>query len=81
MNLPPRDRRSSCAKCGKVVADADDLTAVHKAEGKRDDIKNKVEDQGTKVDKSLKQLGLAMHMKKTKFITAMNYQRRSPVTS
>ena len=78
MNLSPKERKSFCRECGKAVVYADDLTALHKGEGSREDIKRKVELQGEKVDISLKKLGLAMNKSKTQFITAMNYQRKKP---
>ena len=74
MSTPSTERRSRCEECGKVVTHADDLTAIHRAEGKRNNIVEKVEEQGRKIDMTLKSLGLAMNMGKTQFIAAMNYQ-------
>ena len=41
-------------------------------------IKNNAEAQGNRIEALFKKLGVSMNMKKTQFVTTMNYQRRKP---
>ena len=56
MELEPKQRRSFCENCGKLVAYADDQTVIHKAKPSREEVKSKAEAQGVKIETSLKRL-------------------------
>ena len=75
----PENRSNRCSRCGSSVTFADDLNTIHRIKGKsKKSIERRVEQQGNRVEKVLRKLGLCINKKKTQLLICMNRQRRNP---